>query len=635
MRSLFSDNRALNILQFLRKNTVMSITMLAARLDVSDRTIRNDIKQINEDIRNCGVIEGDQGKVSLRIFHELKFRSFMENQLQADDFLNSYRNRIDYIFCKLMRSDGPVLTDELAYEMNLGRTTLVNDIKKLRTEIEPYQLLIQGRTSKGLSLEGREYDIRQYVIDQCYEQIYRDYPLDREIVTMIETASRENFIEKGAEEAFKQFVTLMLDRYLTGRSLAKLPEQYYALASYEAFAAVDQLIDKIGECLDIRIPLEEKIFVFLPIIGMRTPADIEGIKMLPLDDSIRKLMQEIIHQISIEMEINIGNSEFSEEFLYHLMFMVNRLRFGVHLTNPMLIDIQEKYRLAYQMGKIAARVVEAELGLVVTDDEKGYLASYFVVFLAENEHKKPFQVAVVCGNGRVTAGLIKAQLKKVLDSSVKIVLYADEAVDEAVLNDYDIVLSTISLSCSCDRPVIYINEIFNERELMSKIEKAKYWDDVEVPVLDNNWFVMTDLLDETRFFILDKAVSYDNALQEMVDSLVRTGQVDDGFLERLRKRERKGTVVFDNAIAIPHGVQYSGDKLVLSVGVFPTPMKYNEHEIKVVFLLGLPETVKADDNLLIRIYDEIMSLAQDREMMDKLAAADSFSALLRVLYRQA
>ena len=153
-------------------------------------------------------------------------------------------------------------------------------------------------------------------------------------------------------------------------------------------------------------------------------------------------------------------------------------------------------------------------------------------FLAENEHKqkKPFQVAVVCGNGRVTAGLIKAQLKKVLDSSVKIVLYADEAVDEDVLSDYDIVLSTITLPCRCSRPVIYINEIFNERELMRKIEKAKYWDDVEVPVLDNNWFVMTDLLDETRFFILQGAASYDEALQKMTASLITDGQVDDGFL---------------------------------------------------------------------------------------------------------
>jgi lichenan operon transcriptional antiterminator len=614
----------------------MSINILAARLNVSDRTIRNDIKQINEDIQDYGVIEGDQGKVTLRIFQEIKFQLFLESQLQSDDFLNSYRNRIDYIFGKLMRSDAPVLTDELAYEMNLGRTTLVNDIKKLRTEIEPYHLSIQGRTSKGLSLEGREYDIRQYVIDQCYEQIYRDYPLDREIITMIEAASQDNFIEKSAETAFKQFVTLMLDRYLTGCSLTELPEQYYTLASYKAFASVETLINEIGECLGLRIPLEEKIFVFLPIIGMRTPADIDAIKTLPLDDSIRGLMQKIIHQIGIEMEINIIDNNFSEEFLYHLMFMVNRLRFGVRLTNPMLIDIQEKYRLAYQMGKIAAKVVEKELNLVVTDDEKGYLASYFVVFLAENDQKKKktFQVAVVCGNGRVTAGLIKAQLKKVLDSSVKIVLYADEAVDEAILNEYDIVLSTITLSCKCNRPVIYINEIFNERELMRKIEKAKYWDDVEVPVLDNNWFVMTDLLDETRFFILNEAVSYDDALQKMVNSLVSTKQVDNGFLERLRKRERKGTVVFDNAIAIPHGVQYSGNKLVLSVGVFPIPMKYNEHEIKVIFLLGLPEKVGVDDNLLIRIYDEIMSLAQDRDMMDKLSVADSFSALLRVLYRQ-
>ena len=615
----------------------MTISALAARLDVSDRTIRNDIKQINEEIRNCGVIEGDQGKVSLRVFHEPKFQAFLETQLQADDFLNSYRNRIDYIFGRLMRSKEPVLTDELAYEMNLGRTTLVNDLKKLRAEIEPYHLSIQGKTSKGLSLEGSEYDIRQYVIDQCYEQIYRDYPLDQEIVTMIAAASRDSFIEKSAEEAFKQFVTLMLDRYLTGCSLGKLPEQYYTLSSYKAFAAVEQLIDEIGECLGISIPIEEKLFVFLPIIGMRTPADIEGIKALPLDESIRGLMRKIIHQIGIEMEINLVDSEFSEEFLYHLMFMVNRLRFGVHLTNPMLLDIREKYRLAYQMGKIAAKVVQAELGLSVSDDEKGYLASYFVVFLAENEHKqkKPFQVAVVCGNGRVTAGLIKAQLKKVLDSSVKIVLYADEAVDEDVLSDYDIVLSTITLPCRCSRPVIYINEIFNERELMRKIEKAKYWDDVEVPVLDNNWFVMTDLLDETRFFVLQGAAGYDDALQKMTASLTADGQVDDGFLERLRERERKGTVVFDNAIAIPHGVQYAGDKLVLAVGVFPAPMKYNEHEIKVIFLLGLPEMVEADDNLLIRIYDEIMSLAQDRDMMDKLAAADSFPALLRVLYRQA
>ena len=39
-----------------------------------------------------------------------------------------------------------------------------------------------------------------------------------------------------------------------------------------------------------------------------------------------------------------------------------------------------------------------------------------------------------------------------------------------------------------------IEEVFNEQALRQKIEKAKYWDRVDMPVLDDNWFVMGGLL---------------------------------------------------------------------------------------------------------------------------------------------
>ena len=51
-----------------------------------------------------------------------------------------------------MRADEPLLTDELAYEMNVGRSTLISDLKKLREEIAPYHLSIVGKTSKGMFL---------------------------------------------------------------------------------------------------------------------------------------------------------------------------------------------------------------------------------------------------------------------------------------------------------------------------------------------------------------------------------------------------------------------------------------------------------------------------------------------------
>ena len=132
MKSVFGDNRISLILQYFRKTPVTTVSTLASRLGVSDRTIRNDIKPLNQELKECAVIEGVQGKYSLRIFQANRFREIYSDIIQSDEFMNSSRNRMDYIFGKLMCSEEPLLTDELAYEMNIGRTTLVSDLKKLR-----------------------------------------------------------------------------------------------------------------------------------------------------------------------------------------------------------------------------------------------------------------------------------------------------------------------------------------------------------------------------------------------------------------------------------------------------------------------------------------------------------------------
>lgn len=214
-------------------------------------------------------------------------------------------------------------------------------------------------------------------------------------------------------------------------------------------------------------------------------------------------------------------------------------------------------------------------------------------------------------------------------------LFADETVTGEILEEFDIVLTTVNLPCACERPVIRIHEIFNERELLHKIEKAKYWDKIDVPVVDNNWFVMNGLLEENAFFVFDGACAYETAVEQMADCLRQQGRVDDGFAERLREREEKGTMVFDHAIAIPHSIQYASDRLALSIGVSDKPILSGEHGIRIIFLLGLPEKEDFDDGLLIRLYDEMISISQDSNLLEKIAKADSFYALLKAMYRQA
>ena len=122
MKSLFSDNRLANLLHLFHNTQTMSVNNMAAKLKVSDRTIRNDIKELNQTLNGCALIEGFQGRYTLRVFDAEMFKNILSELSEADEFLNSPRNRMDYMFGKLMRAEMPLLIDDLAYEMSIGRT---------------------------------------------------------------------------------------------------------------------------------------------------------------------------------------------------------------------------------------------------------------------------------------------------------------------------------------------------------------------------------------------------------------------------------------------------------------------------------------------------------------------------------
>ena len=637
MKNAFGDNRTANILTAFSKSPSLSLSVLAERLGVSERTVRNDIRQLNEAFRGCAAIEIEQGRCALHIYDKEAFASVKARLLDADEYLNSPRNRMDHIFGRLLRSAEPLLTDELAYEMSASRNTVLIDLKKLRAELEPYRLSIIGVTGKGIELQGEETDIRHYILENNYDALYRRYPMEPEIDFIVDSAFAESPFEKKTQALFRKFLTVMLDRCLTDHAIPALAPAFYNLTTRSEFILVDGLLRRIEDFLGVSLPAEERLFVLLPIIGMRTPADVQNMQSIELDSAMVELGEKVFEQIRQELDIRIERPEAIEEFLYHLMFMLNRLRFNVRLKSPITDELREKYPLAWRMADIAARVIRREYGLEVTADERSYLATYFGVFLEERERKKSraFRAAVVSGPGRITGRLVQAQLRKVLDSSVEMALVAEDVVTAETLSDYDIVFTTVPLSCETKRPVIQIHEVFNEQELRHKVEKIRYFDQVDVPVLDSNWFVMVGLLDENRFFVLDNSESYESSLHGMVQSLTEQGLVDEGFWQRLSEREHKQTMVYDHAVAIPHTVQSASNRLVLSIGVFREPVSYQGREVRVVFLMGIPEQIGSDDGLLIRVYEEIISVTQDTPLLDRLSRADSFQTLLRVLYRQA
>ena len=50
-------------------------------------------------------------------------------------------------------------------------------------------------------------------------------------------------------------------------------------------------------------------------------------------------------------------------------------------------------------------------------------------------------------------------------------------------------------------------------------------------------------------------------------------------------------------------------------------------DIKLVFLLGLPED-DGDDTVLVKIYDEIIKIASDKELVEEISKIENYKDLL-------
>lgn len=632
MEHYFEEDRLVLILNQIQNKNFITLTEIAEKLNVSTRTVRNDIKLLNDIFGDSAFIDGEQGSYRLYIIDIDGFEEKREEILRYNGYLDSPKKRMAYIFKTLLKSSSPYIIDELAYEMNVGRSTVNGDIKKLNEILSSYELYIEGKANSGIILSGSELNKRFFIMENIYNFIYSEDDIDFNVDRILKEISKKYGFESMTKVAFEKAIVIMLDRVLSGNYIDKLLDKYYDIEKNSMFKAVDETVSRLESVLDIKIPIEEKIFISIPIAGMRTPTNIEAVYHLGIDSHIENVIDRIIEQIGYELNIYIDKRNLNEEFYYHISFMINRLRFGYLLKNPISEEIKEKYPLAYKMACISGRIIGSEYDVTVTEDELGYITAYFGAYMLEYKTTdRVCKIALVCSTGRGTARLISTQLKRVLDKDTILDLFADNQVDENVLGDYDIVFTTVKLGYNIKAPIITVRDIFDEKEILLEIEKARQLQKLSIPVAKTGGVsIIAALIDDRKFFVLDDNKSYIENTCDMIDSLCEDGLVDKDFKSRILKREEKSTMIFDKSISFPHAINMSDDRLVISIGVSEKGLLGDDgSSIKIIFLLGLPVSENQDDTVLVRIYDEIISIAQDENIIKELSKATDLKSIVK------
>ena len=146
---MFSNERLLSLFNLINKNdTKITCKSLSEKLNVTERTIRNDITSINYLLKDHGAIikikrcEG----YYIDILDLNKYQEFLANNskniMYSNNIPNSPENRYKYILKFLLYSNNYAKVDDLASNLFVSKLTILNDIKRIKGILSKYNLTI-------------------------------------------------------------------------------------------------------------------------------------------------------------------------------------------------------------------------------------------------------------------------------------------------------------------------------------------------------------------------------------------------------------------------------------------------------------------------------------------------------------
>lgn len=116
-------------------------------------------------------------------------------------------------------------------------------------------------------------------------------------------------------------------------------------------------------------------------------SDTLNLKFQELLVSLPMEQLDIVEKIVDEAKLSLGKKISDSIYISlsdHIHFSLVNHENGIHVTNALLLDIQRFYPDEYKIGKKALKIIEEETGILLPDDEAGFIALHIVNAETEN-----------------------------------------------------------------------------------------------------------------------------------------------------------------------------------------------------------------------------------------------------------
>lgn len=615
------NQRTTKLIEKLCEEKTVKVKDLAIALQVSEKTIRNDLKQLQIVLKNHGAcLDILQGKgIELTIGDELKFQKYFA-ELSRCQMIED--NRMLQLFQILLESERFLKLDDLSEKLYLSRARLSSTLKVIKKILHNYSLDIQVKPSYGIKITGEEFNLRKCICDYQLDLLKNNKKIDE--VSLIQKLLLQLFQEhqyKINDIAFVNLVAhiqIMLRR-IRHNHLIELNEttDLYNKTEY-------QIAKQFAQCIHneiaLLLPIGEIEYITLHLISKKkieyerldeTNILSENTSRL-IDDALYRIYQKFDIDLRMDFDLHVALS-------LHILPLISRIRYNMKMKNPMLFEIKANYPLCYDLAIEMGHLFYEEFNVYLHEEEIGYLALHFNLAIERkkmNLSKK--KILIICSHGGCISQLLALKIKQNFESCIAKIDTADMFTYQTFnLDEYDYLITTVPLDNLKDKPIIHISYFLNKNDI-----------ELIQQTLDQGHLSLKIAIKEDLFFTQIRGKNREEILKEIIVSIPSHYEIPEMFYEKIMEREALYSTEIGNFVAIPHPMECEVKHTVFSITVLDRAILWHEKYVQVICLIAIEESRKKD---LQPFYENFVQLVSNENKMIRLIQSPTFETLVSLI----
>ncbi|MCP1224399.1 BglG family transcription antiterminator [Sebaldella sp. S0638] len=645
--------RHIEILNLVFQNDkVMDIKYISEHFQVSERSIRYDIKEINEEFinsENTNILEMEEGKLVSNISRE-ELTSLIKDML-PQKYIFTSEERIEILLLEILLFREKFTLQALSDELLISKATLRKDIKDMNEKIKEFGVKIDINNNQGYILTGEESNIRQLMISILHkyggftEEIEREDINNLKIVKLLIFEKKKKYFQNEdinlyknillkiqqktkkiiTDEAYDALLLHMIITSIRNRGKYFITEDI-SNSNFIKSTEEYKIIKEIFQNEDVNYREKDQIIFTDFYMGSYSYNTKFSFYLNWM--KIETLVGRILEDAAKVFDTDFKNDQILiKELINHMKPAIYRIKNKMSLKVSILEDVKTEYADLYEKTRISLGVINEFLDESIDEDEIAFITIMFKRAITRNQEKllgeEKRNILLVCGLGYSSSQFLAENINEKFDVNIVDIIPFNQLENFEYIKSVDLVVSTIDIEME-GLEVVKVNPILQQEDIDKLEEYALTKKSAKIPIskilkvikenkhIENEELIIENIKKQLREYVkndietektsnflelLDKRntalnvdlKNWEEVLEYSGKLLIDSGYIVSDYIEEMKEQIRNfgDYVVMGENTILPHGkLNESVKKTGFSFVSLKNPISFFGSEIKIAICLA-------------------------------------------------